>query len=401
MTRRETLQSILATSTIGASTGWLQAREEPMRVAVLGHTGRGNFGHGLDTVWLNFPGVEIVGVSDPDKSGLQSAVSRLKLAEAEGFSDYSDLLSATKPDLVSVAPRYVDEHAEMAIAAANNGARGIYIEKPFCRDLGEANAIVEACHANGTKLAIAHRNRYHPVLPVVADLIANGEIGTLLEIRARGKEDNRGGCLDLWVLGSHLLNLIHYFAGNPVSCTATILADGKPAKKEDVIEGAEGIGPIAGNEIHAQYEMENGVPMFFDSIQKAGAREAGFGIQFIGSDGIIDLRADREPLAHLLPGSPFLPTPEPRAWIPITSAGVGKPEPIEDIRLQVGGHHAALHDLIAAIEEDRMTLCNEEDGRDVVAMTMAAFASHVQEGKRVTLPLSETSNPLAELDPVE
>ena len=26
-----------------------------LRVAVIGHTGRGNYGHGLDTVWQQFP----------------------------------------------------------------------------------------------------------------------------------------------------------------------------------------------------------------------------------------------------------------------------------------------------------------------------------------------------------
>lgn len=397
MTRRESLETLLAASTVEAASALYSSDGDPMRVAVMGHTGRGNYGHGLDTVWLDFPGVKVVGVSDPNSEGRGKAVSRLGLQETDGFADYEDLLKEKQPDLVAVAPRHVDEHAAMAIAAAGSGARGIYIEKPFCRNLEEAKAIANSCFLHNTKLVIAHRNRYHPVLPVVADLMANRKIGTLLEIRARGKEDHRGGCLDLWVLGSHLLNLIHYFAGDPISCNATILADGKPATGEDVVEGAEGVGPIAGNEIHAHYEMENGVSMSFDSVQGAGTKEAGFGIQFVGSGGIIDLRADREPLAHLLPGNPFVPTKGHRSWIPITSAGVGKPEPTDDIRRQITGHHAALQDLTAAIHEDRPTLCNEEDGRTVVAMTIAAFASHAQEGKRIQFPLAESGNPLAKL----
>ncbi len=394
MTRREHLQAIIAASTAGAVAPLLRAAENPWRVAVIGHTGRGDFGHGLDTVWLDFPGTEVVAVSDPVEEGLEKAVAKLKLAPEAGFADYRKMLAETSPDLVAVAPRHVDQHAEMAIAAAEAGAHGIYIEKPFTRDLKEADAVVAACQTHGTKLAIAHRNRYHPVLPVVRDLIDEGKIGTLLEIRARGKEDARGGCQDLWVLGSHLLNLIPYFAGDPVACTAGLYADGRLATPEDVIEGAEGIGLIAGNAVHARYEMASGIPLFFDSIQNAGGRDAGFGLQFVGTEGIIDLRADREPFAHYRSGSPFLPDSKATNWVPITSAGIGKPEPITDIRLQVGGHHAALHDLIAAIEEDRLTQCSEKDGRTVVAMTMAVFASHVAGGRRIEFPLTEKENPL-------
>ena len=53
------------------------------------------------------------------------------------------------------------------------------------------------------KLAVAHRNRYHPVIPLIQQLLAAGEIGALLEIRARGKEDARGGAEDLWLIFPH------------------------------------------------------------------------------------------------------------------------------------------------------------------------------------------------------
>ena len=40
------------------------------RVGVIGHTGRGGYGHGLDRVWRDIPQAEIVGVADPDPKGL-------------------------------------------------------------------------------------------------------------------------------------------------------------------------------------------------------------------------------------------------------------------------------------------------------------------------------------------
>ena len=39
------------------------------RVAVIGHTGKGNYGHGIDTVWLKVPQCEIVAVADADEKG--------------------------------------------------------------------------------------------------------------------------------------------------------------------------------------------------------------------------------------------------------------------------------------------------------------------------------------------
>jgi len=373
------------------------AEKKTWRVAVIGHTGRGDFGHGIDKVWLKIPEAEIIAVADPDVKGRAKALQRLQVLDDGGFTDYRKMLAEVKPDIVAIGPRHVDQHSDMAVAAAESGAKGIYIEKPFCRDLTEADAIVAACEKNGTKLAIAHRNRYHPVLPVIAKLVKDGAIGKWLEIRVRGKEDQRGGSQDLWVLGAHLLNLTHYFAGNPRSCSASVLQDGRPVVKSDVINGAEGLGPLAGNEVHARFEMESGIPVFFDSIQNAGTREAAFGIQLIGTKGIIDFRGDAEPLAHILQGSPFRPTANPRVWVPITTAGIGKAEPIADIRAQVAGHIAPAKDLIAAISENRDPLCSAKDGRVVVEMIMAVFESHRLGGRIASLPLEHRGNPLARL----
>ena len=339
---------------------------ERLRVAVIGHTGAGDYGHGLDTMWLALPETEIVGVADANPVGLEKAKARLGLSA--GFSDYREMLAALKPDLVAIAPRHMGEHRDMALAAIRGGIKGIYMEKPFCRTVAEADGIVAAAAEKKVKIALAHRNRYHPALRVVKKLVEEGAIGRLLEIRCRGKEDARGGMQDLWVLGSHLLNLAVYFAGDPVSCSAAVLKGGRPVTKADVVEGKEGIGPIAGDEVHARYEMKSGVPVFFDSIANAGVAEAGFGLQLIGTKGIFDLRIDSEPLAHLLAGNPFQPVAEPRKWVPVTSGGIGVPEPLVDIRKGVGGHHYAARDLIAAIREDRAPLCSAEDGAVTVRM---------------------------------
>jgi predicted dehydrogenase len=391
MNRRQFLTTTAAASLAIAARA-ADAPEKKSRVAIIGHGGRGGFGHGLDTMWQALPAVEIVGVADPDEKSLNGAVKKLGLGK--GFTDYRQMLAEVKPELVAIGMRHVDQHRETTLAAISAGVRGIYIEKPFCRSLVEADEIVAACDGGKVKLAVAHRNRWNPVLPTIKKLVADEAIGRLLELRARGKEDARGGSLDLWVLGSHLLNLVNYFAGRPIACSAQVLQDGRLVTKADVQEGAEGIGPLAGNEVHARYEMELGVPAFFDSIANAGDRAAGFGLQLIGTKGIIDLRIDADPLAHLLPGSPFHPVKEPRTWTPISSVGIGQPESPAEVGKEVMRHLVGARDLIAAIREDRQPLCSAHDGLVTVEMISAVFESHRLGGERVPFPLKTRVNPL-------
>jgi predicted dehydrogenase len=306
------------------------------------------------------------------------------------------MLAEVRPQIVAVAPRFVDEHHAMITAAIEAGAKGIYMEKPFVRTLAEADDVVRLCKERDVRLAIAHRNRYHPALPVLADLLASGTLGKPLEIRARGKEDHRGGGLDLWVLGSHVLNLAVYLVGKPLACTGMAYQNGIPATEADIHEGDEGVGALVGNAIHARFEMESGVPVFFDSKKAMGQPSANFGLQVICTNGTADLRIDNEPLIHVQMGNPLKPDSTHRAWTPLTSAGLGKAEPLGNIRPLIAGHQQPVLDLLASVGTERQPLCGPEDGRIILEMIHAVFTSHIRGGARVALPLIERRNPLTE-----
>lgn len=360
-----------------------QAAERPLTVGVIGHTGQGNYGHGEDTVWLKIPQTKVVAVADADPKGLADAAQRLGGVKA--YADYKVMLAETKPDIAAICARHIHEHRDMIVAAVGAGVKGIYIEKPFVRTLAEADEIVKLCAEKGVRLAIAHRNRYHPVIDVVKQLVASGEIGELKEVRVRGKQDHRGGGLDLWVLGGHGFNLATLFTGAAISCEATILVDGRPATKADIRPGDEGVGLIVGDEIHARYETRSGIPLYFDSKKGTPAKGTPFGARLIGTKGVISLQIDEEPLAIL---------ERDGVKTPITTAGIGKPEPIKDIKQVNGGHHGAVRDLLAAIAEKREPLCGPEAGRETVELTLAVFASFVADGKKVALPLAGRAHPL-------
>ena len=401
MTRRPFLSSLLSgglASTLGRNLD-AQEKQAPrsagpqFRVAVIGHTGRGDYGHGLDTMWQQIPRTQVVAVADPDPSGLDRAQRKLALPPSQAFADYRQMLEKIRPDIVSVCPRHVDQHHAMCLAAAAAGARGIYIEKPFCRSPQEADEIIAACQKSGTRLAIAHRNRYHPALAACKKWIADGGLGRLLEIRARGKEDARGGPLDLWVLGTHLFNLATQFAGPPRTCSGRVLMNGEPVTRKHLAEGAEGIGTLGGNEAHARFEMDSGIPLFFDSVQHAGSKAAGFGLQLIGNEGVIDLRIDMEPLAHYRAGNPFNPRTSSQPWQPIHSDGLSAQEPLPDLGRRIASHAIAGDDLIDAIQQNRAPLCDALAGRTTIEMVCAVMESHRLHGKTIDLPLQTRVNP--------
>src|SRR5436190_11601757 len=231
------------------------------RAAVIGRTGRGNYGHDLDTVWLDLPEAEIVAVADEDEPGRAQAAARLQAPSA--YADYREMLARQQPDLVSVAPRWPDCHAEMALACAEAGVRGVLMEKPLARDLQEADAMVAACERTGMQMAICHQVRYSPRLAMARELIASGRLGDLLEIRARGKEDHRGGGEDLIVLGTHLMDLMRFLAGDPQWCFARVTEHGEPVTAAHVREGTESLGPLAGDAITAVYGFAPPLTGFF------------------------------------------------------------------------------------------------------------------------------------------
>ena len=386
--RRSFLAQSLAVASAPALLG--QSRKPSFRVGVIGHTGRGNYGHGLDVVWNLLKETNIVAVADANAGGLAKAKSKLKTDHA--YADYREMLRKEKPDVVAVCPRHVDQRVPMITAACEAGAKGIYVEKPFVRSPEEGDRIAEACAKAGTKLAVAHRNRYHPVLPVLKKLLAEGLIGDVLELRGRGKEDRRGGGEDLWVLGAHVMDMIRAIGGAPRSCYATVSWQGHPVRKKDVFDGPEGLGPLAGDAVHAMYGMENGVTGYFSSVRNQAGNPRRYGLQIFGSRGVIELIEGTLPSVQFLGDASWSPGRSGAKWQSVSSAGIGKPEPLKGPRFSAR-HTLGILDLIEAIEKGREPKCGMHEAAGVVEMIAACFESH-RVGEPVALPLQTRVNPL-------
>jgi predicted dehydrogenase len=396
MDRRSFLHSLAASGLLAAA-GRLGASPigtRKYRAAVIGHTGHGNYGHGLDTVWNAFDFVEVVAVADPDDAGRAKAMPAN--GAKRGYRDYREMLEKEKPDVVSIGPRWLDQRVDMVGAAAEAGAH-IYLEKAFARDLAEADQLVRAVRKNKVKLQIAHQMRGSPFARAVKDMLDRGELGTVQEIRIRGKEDRRAGGEDLMVLGSHVCDLTRMFLGDPKWVFAHVTQDGAEMSAGHVGQASEPLGPIAGNQIAAMFAFDNGVHAYFGSKASGQTHPLRFGTYIHGSKAVVFV-----PNAIYPDGQPYIL--RSASWLPLDGNAWEKVPAKEDIpgvpMIRGEGRQIAnalmVLDLFEAIETGKKPFCSEIDGRWTIEMISGIYQSQ-KTGGAVRFPLAERRHPLETL----
>ena len=405
MRRREFIRHSAAGVAALASTRMhgVKAQDSQYKVAVIGRTGRGNYGHGLDVVWRNIDRAQIVAVADEEAKGRAAAAKRLNAPRA--YADYRRMLDKERPHIVSVAPRWLDCHRDMVLACAEYDCH-VFLEKPICQTLEQADEMVAALEKKNLKLAIAHQTRYSPTLEHARRLIADGGLGDIVELRGRGKEDRRGGGEDLMVLGTHVMDLMRLFAGDPQWCFARVYENSKPVTKKQVRDGAEGIGPLAGDEIHAMYHVsqascprfEGGTPSppamgYFSTHRAKHGAAKRFGLAIYGTKGILTTTTGALPEVWFVEDPSWQPGRSKARWKQISSAGIDKPETQTDTGHAFGNHLIAL-DLIRAIETDTQPKGSIYDGRAALEMILAVYESH-RLNAPATLPLKTRKHPLS------
>jgi predicted dehydrogenase len=150
-----------------------------------------------------------------------------------------------------------------------------------------------------TRLSCGFVNRYNATLACVREMVDEGRIGRLLDLRGSGKKDARGGGKDLWVLDSHSLDMMTTIGGSTLWSQATVSTGGTPITKADAVKEPEGLGLIAGDRIDARWGLWEGVPGFFASVRETGLKQSRFGLMHVGSAGAIQILFDNMPHALL------------------------------------------------------------------------------------------------------
>jgi len=218
----------------------------------------------------------------------------------------------------------------------------------------------------------------------------------VLEFRARGKEDPRGGGEDLWVLGSHPLDMILDLAGSPVACSAEVFVGDRPITRADVFEGPEGIGPLAGDRVHAMFRHAKGEHAYFASVRGAGRTPPRFALQIFGTEGVLEIVQTQEyPTVSYVRDPAWCAGRTGAKWQKVSTAGIDVPEPLDKSWPNVG-HGPGITNLLRAIETNSEAPCNPRESRRIIEMILAVFESQ-RLGRPVPLPLERLNNPLLSL----
>jgi len=99
-------------------------------------------------------------------------------------------------------------HAPLTLTAAAHRPRAILCEKPMATCLSEADAMIAACDAAGSKLVIGHQRRFNRSWTRARRLVGEGAIGTPRQVAVQTGE----GLLNC---GTHVVDAIRYLLGDP------------------------------------------------------------------------------------------------------------------------------------------------------------------------------------------
>tara|TARA_B100001964_G_scaffold222422_1_gene267334 strand:- start:94 stop:858 length:765 start_codon:yes stop_codon:yes gene_type:complete len=249
--------------------------------------------------------------------------------------------------------------------------------------LADGDQIVQTAKAKKLKVAVAHQAVYLPRLHQLKQLIEHGKIGEVEVVSATGKQDHRGGGEDMIVLGTHLFNMMRFFFGNVDWMSSHVTENGNVITASSGRQANEPVGKIAGDCIRSYFAFENGVSGYFQSKKNRAQGEQTYGMNIIGTEGIISLLGGAADNLSLYPHRYFNPANQDQEW--------------ESLQLEhnqlMEGNQLAVIDLIQAIENNNEPISSAADALAALEMIHGAYVSQISES-RVYFPIFDRSHPL-------
>src|SRR5687767_2937478 len=152
------------------------------------------------------PRTDLIAGADLRQEVLEAYGGRYDVPASRLYTDYKAMIDKEKPDIVSVGTQ-PEQHAEVALYAAENGVRAIYCEKPMCASLEEADRLAAAVETHRVAFNMGTNRRWHPGYEVMRSAIASGELGRLQSLIVYS-----GGAL--FNTTSHYFDLVQWLNGD-------------------------------------------------------------------------------------------------------------------------------------------------------------------------------------------
>jgi hypothetical protein len=195
-----------------------------LRVGVIGV---GVMGSNHARVFTDLPGVELVGVADPDRKQRDFVSGALGCA---GFGGVEALLAEGVDAVTIAAPTHL--HRELALCCIEQGVH-VLVEKPITPTVEEGHAIIAAARRAGVILMVGHVERFNPTVEAIKDAIRHEDILSIAITRVGPfppRMSNVGVVIDLAV---HDIDLIRWFTESDIAEVQPQLSSAV-AEREDI-----------------------------------------------------------------------------------------------------------------------------------------------------------------------
>jgi len=384
--RRQFLKGSLASAAALAIPAWAQGTS--YKAAVIGHTGKGDYGMGVDRIFRGQSAIQVVAVADPETSGHDEAKNQTGAPVA--YADYREMLSKEQPQLVALASNQVAGRLPMAMAVLDAGAH-LFLQTPMATSLEEADQLLAKAEEQGLRICVSQPLILDPKVQQLKTSLDQGQLGDLLEIRAFGMQDETAGSEDMLRWGTHLFDLARFLVGDCAWCSARIQQEGTEISA--AAAAATSLGPLMGDQVHAHYALRGGANLTFLSQAKQRQISGDWGLELIGSKAKVRLFAGFPTKVFWVTAAkvknytyPYVPLPTGDAEDEAAALPEGAWLDLANRRI--------VEDWLRAIQGSRDPISSGYRGMKSLEMAMAALQSSVEK-RRVRFPLHERGNPLA------
>ncbi len=189
----------------------------------LGVIGTGAMGQHHVRVYSEMENVELVGISDVDKTRVKDLAKKYN---TEPYADYKELLKQDLDAVSVVVPTSM--HKDVALDVIESGT-DLLIEKPIADTLSNADRIIKVAKDANVKLVIGHIERFNPAVIKLKEIVDRGLLGEIVSISARRVGPFNDRIRDVGViidLGVHDIDVISYLYNRDVRDVFAIAGNG-------------------------------------------------------------------------------------------------------------------------------------------------------------------------------
>lgn len=137
--------------------------------------GIGYWGKNLYRNFSVLPDARVIQVCDQNEDLLKSL--KQQDADVHTTTQFADILDNKDVEAVVIATQ-TPLHYDFARKALEAG-KHVFVEKPICQTIEQAEALVRLADAQDLRLMVGHLLLYHPAFNYVDSLIKNGELGDI------------------------------------------------------------------------------------------------------------------------------------------------------------------------------------------------------------------------------